>query len=114
MSRAAEREKKAEEKAQEVSLSYSLVAYTSVAVFAVAMELFTFCVFPNINPDVSISGYMRTDAAGHNLNCEWCPYSAPPSMGGGDMAGNGAGATYNEPISGRSAEVMSRRSRSRS
>ena len=89
-----------------MSSSYAFAAYTSVAVFAVARELFTFCVFPNMNPDGSISGYLRTDAAGQNLNREWCSYSAPPSMGGGDGAGNGAGATYNAPMSGRSAEVL--------
>ena len=87
-------------------MSYAFAAYASVAVFAVARELFTFCVFPNMNPDGSISGYLRTDAAGQNLNREWCPCSAPPSMGGGDGAGNGAGATYNAPMSGRSAEVI--------
>ena len=109
---AAETEKKAEEKirkegkGQEVSSSYAFAAYTSVAVFAVAREMFTFCVFPNINPDGSISGYLRTDADDQNLNREWYSYSAPPSMGGGDGAGYGAGATYNAPMSRRSAEVL--------
>ena len=74
--RAAETEKKAEEKirkegkAQEVSLSYAFAAYTYVAVFAVAREQFTFCVFPNINHNGSLSEYLRTDAAGQNLSCE--------------------------------------------
>ena len=64
----AEEKIRKEGKAQEVSWSYAFAAYTSVAVFTVARELFTFCVFPNINPDGSISGYLRTDAAVQNLN----------------------------------------------
>jgi len=38
-----------------------------------ARELFTFYIVPNINPDGSTNGYLRTNAAGSNLNREWCP-----------------------------------------
>lgn len=42
-----------------------------------ARELYTFHIVPNINPDGSSSGYLRTNAAGQNLNREWCPSPAP-------------------------------------
>lgn len=41
---------------------------------------FTFHIVPNINPDGSIRGHLRTNAAGANLNREWCTtgdYVAP-------------------------------------
>ncbi|KAK1740992.1 cytosolic carboxypeptidase [Skeletonema marinoi] len=47
-----------------------------------ARELFTFYIVPNINPDGSANGYLRTNAAGSNLNREWCPSPSPPSADG--------------------------------
>lgn len=35
------------------------------------LGLFTFFVIPNMNPDGSIRGYLRTNASGANLNREW-------------------------------------------
>lgn len=43
-------------------------------------ELATFRIIPNINPDGSVRGHLRTNAAGANLNREWAPtgsYMAP-------------------------------------
>lgn len=34
--------------------------------------LFTFYVIPNMNPDGSVRGYLRTNVSGANLNREWC------------------------------------------
>jgi murein tripeptide amidase MpaA len=45
-----------------------------------ARELFTFHIVPNMCPDGSVRGHLRTNAAGANLNREWCPtreYDAP-------------------------------------
>lgn len=44
-----------------------------------AREMYTFNIVPNINPDGSSSGYLRVNAAGSNLNREWCPSPAPLS-----------------------------------
>jgi murein tripeptide amidase MpaA len=50
---------------------------------AVAKELrsgATFYVVPNVNPDGSVRGHLRTNASGANLNREWAPtgnYDAP-------------------------------------
>ena len=37
-----------------------------------ARELFTFYIVPNMCPDGSVRGYIRTNACGANLNREWC------------------------------------------
>jgi hypothetical protein len=46
-----------------------------------AIDIFTFHIVPNVNPDGSAAGYLRTNAAGSNLNREWATvcdnYSAP-------------------------------------
>jgi murein tripeptide amidase MpaA len=46
-----------------------------------AIDMFTFHIVPNVNPDGSAAGYLRTNAAGSNLNREWATvcdnYSAP-------------------------------------
>ena len=45
-----------------------------------AREAFTFYIVPNMNPDGSHLGYLRTNAGGANLNREWCDtgdYKAP-------------------------------------
>ncbi|GMI10676.1 hypothetical protein TrLO_g9011 [Triparma laevis f. longispina] len=45
-----------------------------------AREAFTFYIVPNINPDGSANGYLRTNAGGANLNREWATtgdYEAP-------------------------------------
>lgn len=50
---------------------------------ALARELRSLCTFyiiPNANPDGSVRGHLRTNAAGANLNREWCSipgYDAP-------------------------------------
>jgi murein tripeptide amidase MpaA len=36
-----------------------------------AIDMFTFHIVPNVNPDGSAAGYLRTNAAGSNLNREW-------------------------------------------
>lgn len=65
-----------------------------------ARELYTFYIVPNINPDGSASGYLRTNAVGSNLNREWCPSPAPLE----DNA-NEKGSIYEAPSLGRSPEV---------
>ena len=47
-----------------------------------ARQSFTFYIVPNMNPDGSAHGYLRTNAGGQNLNREWCAtgdYDAPTS-----------------------------------
>lgn len=43
-----------------------------------ALELFTFYIVPNMCPDGSVRGHLRTNAAGSNLNREWAPSSYTP------------------------------------
>lgn len=38
---------------------------------------FTFHIVPNMNPDGSVRGYLRTNACGANLNREWSPTESP-------------------------------------
>jgi murein tripeptide amidase MpaA len=59
-----------------------------------ARDLFTFYIVPNINPDGSVNGYLRTNAAGSNLNREWCP---SPSADSSEI--------YDAPTLHRSPEV---------
>jgi len=66
-----------------------------------ARELFTFYIVPNINPDGSANGYLRTNAAGSNLNREWCPSPSPPSADGSTSASE----MYEAPTLDRSPEV---------
>jgi murein tripeptide amidase MpaA len=45
-----------------------------------SLRMFTFHIVPNMNPDGSVRGYLRTNAAGANLNREWAStgdYVAP-------------------------------------
>mmetsp|Transcript_22637 Transcript_22637/g.32416 ORF Transcript_22637/g.32416 Transcript_22637/m.32416 type:complete len:355 (+) Transcript_22637:92-1156(+) len=45
-----------------------------------ARELFTFHIVPNMCPDGSVRGHIRTNSSGANLNREWCStgnYTAP-------------------------------------
>lgn len=58
-----------------------------------ARELFTFYIVPNMNPDGSANGYLRVNAAGSNLNREWCPSKST------------SGETYDAPTIYRSPEV---------
>lgn len=67
-----------------------------------AREMLTFHIVPNINPDGSSAGYLRTNAAGSNLNREWCPSPAPPS---GEGTGNNKDEVYEAPTLERSPEV---------
>jgi len=44
------------------------------------LKLYRFFIVPNINPDGSVRGHLRTNAGGQNLNREWCSsgsYEAP-------------------------------------
>lgn len=44
------------------------------------LQKYTFYIVPNMCPDGSVHGYLRTNAGGHNLNREWAPsvnYDAP-------------------------------------
>ena len=44
------------------------------------LQVYTFYIVPNMNPDGAIKGHLRTNAAGANLNREWCDspgYPAP-------------------------------------
>jgi len=46
-------------------------------------NVFTFYVIPNMNPDGSVRGYLRTNVSGANLNREWCnkdDYEAPTML----------------------------------
>eukprot|EP00985_Skeletonema_marinoi_P031543 scaffold37720_cov147-Skeletonema_marinoi.AAC.14 len=65
-----------------------------------ARELFTFYIVPNINPDGSANGYLRTNAAGSNLNREWCPSPSPPAADGSSTS-----EMYEAPTLHRSPEV---------
>ena len=40
-----------------------------------ALQLFTFYIVPNMCPDGSVRGHLRTNAIGSNLNREWAPSS---------------------------------------
>ena len=53
----------------------------------------TFHVIPNMNPDGSIRGHLRTNAAGSNLNREWAPTTSAD------------GTVYEAPTLERSPEV---------
>ena len=37
-----------------------------------ALDLYTFHIVPNMNPDGAFRGHLRTNACGANLNREWC------------------------------------------
>jgi murein tripeptide amidase MpaA len=37
-----------------------------------ALDMFTFHIIPNMCPDGSVRGYLRTNSCGANLNREWC------------------------------------------
>jgi murein tripeptide amidase MpaA len=67
-----------------------------------AKELYTFKIVPNVNPDGSTNGYLRTNAAGSNLNREWAPSSAP---GGALDGGEECKVPYDAPSLERSPEV---------
>lgn len=67
-----------------------------------ARELFTFYIVPNINPDGSANGYLRTNGAGSNLNREWCPSPSPPSADGNTSTSD---EVYEAPTMLRSPEV---------
>ena len=56
------------------------------------LEAFTWHVVPNMNPDGTSRGHLRTNAAGANLNREWAPSSTPTG-------------TYDAPTLERSPEV---------
>jgi len=77
------------------------------AVAEKARELYTFRIVPNINPDGSSRGYLRTNAAGQNLNREWCPSPAPSTNNNidDDDDDGGDNATYDAPTLERSPEV---------
>lgn len=66
-----------------------------------ARELYSFFIIPNMNPDGSINGHLRVNAAGSNLNREWCPSPAPPK---GDDD-NEKAEMYDAPTLERSPEV---------
>jgi murein tripeptide amidase MpaA len=68
-----------------------------------AREMFTFYIVPNINPDSSANGYLRTNAVGSNLNREWCPSPSPPSADG--SATTLTSEVYDAPTLDRSPEV---------
>jgi len=70
-----------------------------------AREMYTFNIVPNINPDGSTSGYLRTNAAGSNLNREWCPSPAPLVEGDGDVDADAKTEMYEAPTLERSPEV---------
>jgi len=70
-----------------------------------ARELYTFNIVPNINPDGSTNGHLRTNAAGQNLNREWCPSLAPHLTDGDDAYDANAGTMYDAPTLERSPEV---------
>ena len=71
-----------------------------------AREMFTFHIVPNINPDGSANGYLRTNAAGSNLNREWAPSPAPLPLDGTSAEDDGEnGIIYEAPTLLRSPEV---------
>mmetsp|Transcript_27310 Transcript_27310/g.39102 ORF Transcript_27310/g.39102 Transcript_27310/m.39102 type:complete len:596 (+) Transcript_27310:66-1853(+) len=67
-----------------------------------ARELFTFYIVPNMNPDGSANGYLRTNAAGSNLNREWYPSPSPPLAADGSDTSS---EMYDAPTIHRSPEV---------
>lgn len=60
------------------------------------LSTYTFYIVPNMCPDGSVLGHIRTNAAGANLNREWCD-----SPGKGDVENGG----YKAPTMERSPEV---------
>ena len=57
----------------------------SILPIAIAQRLLQHAVFyvvPNMNPDGSVRGNLRTNAAGANLNREWMTPSLETSPGG--------------------------------
>jgi murein tripeptide amidase MpaA len=38
------------------------------------LQLYTFYIVPNVNPDGSVRGHLRTNAVGSNLNREWASH----------------------------------------
>lgn len=58
-----------------------------------ALTLYTFHIVPNMNPDGSVRGHLRTNAIGSNLNREWAPSSYDD------------GKDYDAPTLERSPEV---------
>ncbi|KAL7524958.1 hypothetical protein ACHAXR_000794, partial [Thalassiosira sp. AJA248-18] len=67
-----------------------------------AREMYTFNIVPNMNLDGSMSGYLRVNAAGSNLNREWCPSPAPLAE---DDADDAKADMYEAPTLERSPEV---------
>ena len=63
-----------------------------------ALEEFTFYIVPNMNPDGSVRGHLRTNAQGQNLNREW----APTEIQEGE---DSTPSTYDAPTLERSPEV---------
>lgn len=65
-----------------------------------ATELFTFYIVPNMCPDGSVRGHLRTNAIGSNLNREWAPSSIPANE-----ATSTPETPYDAPTLERSPEV---------
>jgi len=42
-----------------------------------ALDMYTFYIVPNMNPDGAVRGHLRTNACGSNLNREWAPTGKP-------------------------------------
>lgn len=59
-----------------------------------ALKMYTFYIVPNMNPDGSFRGHLRTNAKGQNLNREWCSSGSEET---GDF--------YEAPTMERSPEV---------
>lgn len=70
-----------------------------------AREEFTFHIIPNMNPDGSVNGYLRTNAAGSNLNREWAPSPAPTTTTDKSEDANEKVTMYEAPTVERSPEV---------
>jgi murein tripeptide amidase MpaA len=69
-----------------------------------AKELYTFKIVPNVNPDGSVNGHLRTNGAGQNLNREWAPSSAP-AEDSSNANGEECKVPYDAPTLERSPEV---------
>lgn len=70
-----------------------------------AREMYTFRVVPNVNPDGSVMGYLRTNAAGTNLNREWCPSPAPPVAADAVSSADAGGGAVEDDDDGGEGET---------
>jgi len=60
------------------------------------LKMYTFYIVPNMCPDGSVRGYLRTNAGGQNLNREWCSTTTAIRSDGSDDGDGDNGDDDNE------------------